>query len=65
MWTAQRWPFNRPRTFISSGGLGTMGFGLGAAIGAKLGNEDKTVVLFSGDGSFRMNLNELATVSAK
>ncbi len=64
MWTAQRWPFNRPRTFISSGGLGTMGFGLGAAIGAKLGNEDKTVVLFSGDGSFRMNLNELATVSA-
>lgn len=64
MWTAQRWPFNKPRTFISSGGLGTMGFGLGAAIGAKLGNPDKTVILFSGDGSFRMNLNELATIAA-
>lgn len=65
MWTAQKWPFRKPRTFISSGGLGTMGFGLGAAIGAQIGNPDKQVVHISGDGSFRMNLNELATVSAQ
>jgi acetolactate synthase-1/2/3 large subunit len=60
MWTAQRYPFEKPRTFISSGGLGTMGFGLGAAIGAAAATGEKTV-LFTGDGSFGMNLNELAT----
>jgi len=65
MWTAQKWPFRKPRTFITSGGLGTMGFGLGAAIGAQMGNPDKQVIHISGDGSFRMNLNELATVSAQ
>ena len=63
MWTAQFYPFTSPRQFITSGGLGTMGFGLGAAIGTSLGNPDKHVVLFTGDGSFRMNCNELATVS--
>jgi len=60
MWTAQRYPFSKPRTFISSGGLGTMGFGLGAAIGAATATGKKTV-LVTGDGSFGMNLNELAT----
>lgn len=63
MWTAQKWPFCRPRQFITSGGLGTMGFGLGAAIGAQLGNPKKRVILFTGDGSFRMNLNELITAA--
>ncbi|MDR0817139.1 MAG: biosynthetic-type acetolactate synthase large subunit [Clostridiales Family XIII bacterium] len=65
MWTAQRWPFTSPRHFITSGGLGTMGFGLGAAIGAKLANPDKDTILITGDGSFRMNFNELLTVSAQ
>lgn len=65
MWTAQKWPFRTPRTFITSGGLGTMGFGLGAAIGAQFGNPDKQVIHITGDGSFRMNLNELATVSSQ
>ncbi len=60
MWTAQRYRFEKPRTFITSGGLGTMGYGLGAAIGAAKGSGQKTV-LFTGDGSFGMNLNELAT----
>ena len=60
MWTAQYYPFERPRTLISSGGLGTMGFGLGAAIGACIGTGRKTV-LVTGDGSFHMNLNELCT----
>ena len=60
MWAAQFYPFKNNRTFISSGGLGTMGFGLGAAIGAALGTGEKTI-LFTGDGSFGMNLNELAT----
>lgn len=64
MWTAQKWPFRQPRQFITSGGLGTMGFGLGAAIGAQIGNPGKQVIHISGDGSFRMNLNELATVSS-
>ncbi len=63
MWTAQYWKFNNPRTFLSSGGLGTMGYGLGAAIGAQLGNTDKRILHIAGDGSFRMNCNELATVS--
>lgn len=62
MWTAQYWKFKEPRTFITSGGLGTMGYGLGAAIGAQLGDLDKKTVLITGDGSFRMNCNELATV---
>ncbi len=60
MWVAQRYPFETPRTFISSGGLGTMGFGMGAAIGAATATGRKTV-LFTGDGSFGMNLNEMAT----
>ena len=62
MWVAQYFHFNRPGQLITSGGFGTMGFGLGAAMGAKLGNPDKVVVHATGDGSFRMNCNELATV---
>lgn len=61
MWTAQYFKFKEPRTFLTSGGLGTMGYGLGAAIGAKMGNPDKTVVNIAGDGCFRMNMNEIAT----
>lgn len=60
MWTAQRYPFIKPRTFLTSGGLGTMGYGMGAAIGAVAANRNRAV-LFTGDGSFGMNLNELAT----
>ena len=60
MWTAQEYPFQKPRTFITSGGLGTMGYGMGAAIGACVGTGKKTV-LFTSDGSFHMNMNELAT----
>lgn len=60
MWAAQRCPFEKSRKFISSGGLGTMGFGMGAAIGANMATGNK-VVLYTGDGSFGMNLNELAT----
>jgi acetolactate synthase-1/2/3 large subunit len=63
MWTGQHWIFKRPRTFLSSGGLGTMGYGMGAAIGAQIANPDKRVVLVTGDGSFRMNFNELGTVA--
>ncbi|SKC50883.1 biosynthetic-type acetolactate synthase large subunit [Maledivibacter halophilus] len=63
MWTAQYWKFKGPRKFLSSGGLGTMGYGLGAAIGAQIANPDKRVLHITGDGSFRMNCNELATVS--
>lgn len=61
MWTAQYFPFEKRNTFITSGGLGTMGYGLGAAIGAQIGNPDKRVIHVTGDGSFRMNLNEMAT----
>lgn len=61
MWTAQYFNFKTPRTLVSSGGLGTMGFGLGAAIGAKVANPDKTVFNIAGDGSFGMNCNEFAT----
>lgn len=61
MWTAQYYKFQQPRTFITSGGLGAMGFGLGAAIGACLGRGKKKTVLFTSDGSFHMNLQELAT----
>lgn len=60
MWTAQYVSFEKPRKFVSSGGLGTMGYGLGAAIGAQMASNDKTV-LITGDGSFGMNLNEMAT----
>ncbi len=61
MWTAQFYKFREPRTFISSGGLGTMGFSLPASIGAKIGRPDKTVVCITGDGGFQMNVQELAT----
>lgn len=64
MWAAQYYKYREPRSFVSSGGLGTMGFGLGASIGAKVGRPDKTVVNIAGDGSFAMNLNELITASA-
>jgi acetolactate synthase I/II/III large subunit len=63
MWTAQFYPFAKPRTFISSGGLGTMGFGTGAAMGAQVANPGAQVVHVAGDGSFRMNCAELATIS--
>jgi len=63
MWTAQFYKFDEPRTFISSGGLGTMGYGLGAAIGACIGRPDRRVINVAGDGSFKMNSTELATVS--
>jgi len=63
MWTAQYFHFARPRTWINSGGLGTMGFGLPAAMGAAVGRPDETVVCVSGDGSFQMNIQELATIS--
>jgi acetolactate synthase I/II/III large subunit len=62
MWAAQFYQFTQPRTFLTSGGLGTMGYGTGAAIGAQIGNPGRTVVHFAGDGSFRMNCNELATI---
>ena len=64
MWAAQYYKCRNPRSFISSGGLGTMGYGLGAALGAKTGNPDKTVVNLAGDGSFAMNLNELISAAA-
>jgi len=62
MWVSQKYKFEKPRTWCTSGGLGTMGYGMGAAIGSAVANPDKRVVLFTGDGSFHMNLNELATV---
>jgi acetolactate synthase-1/2/3 large subunit len=65
MWTAQYYPFERPRSLVTSGGLGAMGFGLGAAIGAKAANPGRTVVLVTGDGSFHMNLTELTTSVAQ
>lgn len=61
MWAAQYYKYTKPRTFLSSGGLGTMGYGLGACIGAKTGRPDKICVNIAGDGCFRMNMNELAT----
>ena len=63
MWTAEFYDFAAPRSLATSGGLGTMGYGLGAAIGAKCGNPDKTVFNIAGDGSFYMNLNELSTLA--
>ena len=64
MWASQYYKYKKPRSFITSGGLGTMGFGLGAAIGAQIANPDKQVVNIDGDGCFRMTMNELATTSA-
>lgn len=63
MWAAQYYKYSMPRTFLSSGGLGTMGYGLGACIGAKMGQPDKICINIAGDGCFRMNMNELATAS--
>ena len=63
MWAAQYYKYTQPRTFLSSGGLGTMGYGLGACIGAQLGQPDKVCINIAGDGCFRMNMNELATAS--
>lgn len=64
MWTAQECKFQRPRTFLTSGGLGTMGFGLGAAIGAQTAHPKERVTLITGDGSFHMNCNELVTLKS-
>ncbi len=61
MWAAQFYKYTKPRTFLTSGGLGTMGYGLGASLGAKTGMPEKTVVNIAGDGCFRMNMNEIAT----
>ncbi len=63
MWAAQYYKYTDPRTFLSSGGLGTMGYGLGACIGAQVGQPDKICINIAGDGCFRMNMNELATAS--
>lgn len=63
MWTAQAYPLNRPRQWLTSGGLGTMGFGLPAAVGAALANPDRKVICFSGDGSLMMNIQEMATAA--
>lgn len=63
MWAAQFYKYSSPRSFISSGGLGTMGFGLPASIGVQLGNPEQSVFLIAGDGSFQMNIQELATIS--
>ena len=63
MWAAQYYKYTKPRTLLTSGGLGTMGYGLGAALGAKTGRPEKTVVNIAGDGCFRMNMNEIATAA--
>ena len=63
MWAAQHYKYKKPRTLLTSGGLGTMGYGLGAAIGAKVGCKDKPVINIAGDGCFRMNMNEVATAT--
>lgn len=63
MWAAQHYNYKRPRQLLTSGGLGTMGYGLGAAMGAKMGCPDKTVINIAGDGCFRMNMNEIATIA--
>jgi acetolactate synthase-1/2/3 large subunit len=65
MWAAQYYHFNRPRTWLQSGGLGTMGFGLPAAMGAKAGRPDDLVVCISGDGSIQMNIQELSTCATE
>jgi acetolactate synthase-1/2/3 large subunit len=64
IWAAQFYPFSKPRSFLSSGGLGTIGFGLGAALGAKIANPERPAALFTGDGSFRMNCAEMGTLAA-
>lgn len=61
MWTAQHYPFEKPNRLLTSGGLGTMGYGLGAALGAQFANEDESVIMITGDGSFKMNFNEIIT----
>ena len=63
MWAAQYYKYSKPHTFLTSGGLGTMGYGLGASIGAKIGRPEKTVINIAGDGCFRMNMNEIATAA--
>ena len=63
MWAAQFYKYKEPRQLLTSGGLGTMGYGLGASIGAKMGRRDKTVINIAGDGCFRMNMNEIATAT--
>ena len=63
MWAAQFYKYKHPRTFVTSGGIGTMGYGLGAALGAKMGCKDKVVINIAGDGCFRMNMNEIATAT--
>ncbi len=63
MWAAQYYKYTQPRTLLTSGGLGTMGYGLGASLGAKVGRPEKTVVNIAGDGCFRMNMNEIATAT--
>ena len=63
MWAAQHYKYKNPRTLLTSGGLGTMGYGLGACIGAKVGCKDKVVINIAGDGCFRMNMNEIATAT--
>ena len=63
MWAAQYYKYKKPRTLLTSGGLGTMGYGLGAAIGAQIGCPDKQVINIAGDGCFRMNMNEIATAT--
>ena len=63
MWAAQHYKYKNPRSLLTSGGLGTMGYGLGAAIGAKMGCKDRTVINIAGDGCFRMNMNEVATAT--
>jgi acetolactate synthase-1/2/3 large subunit len=65
MWASQYWGFERPRTWINSGGLGTMGYAIPAAVGAKAGAPDELVVAFDGDGSFQMTLQELITASTE
>ncbi len=63
MWASQFYQYKYPKSFITSGGMGTMGYGLGACIGAKIGKPEKTVINIAGDGCFRMNMNELATAT--
>ena len=63
MWAAQYYKYSEPRTLLTSGGLGTMGYGIGASIGAKMGRRDKTVINIAGDGCFRMNMNEIMTAT--
>lgn len=63
MWAAQYYKYKEPHQLLTSGGLGTMGYGLGAAIGAKVGRPEKTVINIAGDGCFRMNMNEVATAA--